>query len=189
MSRIAYFLFAISIIFSFQMSSATEKAFPQTPPGVIEIKELPAGVLLESSTDQPYFRSSNRLFRPLFRYISDRDIAMTTPVEAQIEPGRMYFCVASDEEAKVDGDTDSVRVVHLPARTVASAGGRGSYSESNFNETRERLLSWLADQEEWVIDGEPFAVYWNGPFTLWFLKRYEVQVEVVPAPVEEEAQI
>ena len=104
------------------MSLAVEKAFAPTPPGEIEIKELPPGVLLESSSGQSYFESDNQLFRPLFRYIRERDIAMTTPVEARIHPGRMYFWVAEGEVAKVDGDTDSVRVVHLPERKVASAG-------------------------------------------------------------------
>ncbi len=161
------------------IAMAVEKAFPPTPPGQIEIKQLPAGVLIEASTDSHYFRSANNLFRPLFRYISDRDIAMTTPVEAQINPARMFFWVAESEVDKVDGNTSSVRVVQMPSRTVASAGGRGSYSESNFNRTREELLSWLADNNEWQAIGDPFAVYWNGPFTLWLLKRYEVQVEVV----------
>jgi hypothetical protein len=160
---------------------AVEKAFPPTAVGQIEIKELPAGVLLESASDQSYFNSANGLFRPLFRYISDREIAMTTPVEARVDPGRMYFWVAADEVEKVDGDTQSVRVIHIPARTVAAAGGRGGYTERNFNRTRDQLLAWLEEQDEWRVSGEPFAVYWNGPFTLTLLKRYEVQVELVPA--------
>ena len=59
------------------MAHAVEEAFPQTSPGKIEIKELPTGLLSESSSEQSYFNSSNSLFQPLFRYISDRNIAMT----------------------------------------------------------------------------------------------------------------
>jgi len=103
---------------------------------------------------------------------------MTTPVEAHIEPGKMYFWVAADEVDKVDGDTETVRVIEISARRVASAGARGGYSEANFRQTRNRLIEWLDAQSDWEAVGEPFAVYWNGPFTLWFLKRYEVQVEV-----------
>lgn len=97
-----------------------------------------------------------------------------------MDPGRMYFWVREDQVAKVDGDTDSVRVIKMPARMVASAGASGSYSESNFRQTRKRLLTWLDDQDAWDVIGEPYGVYWNGPFTLWFMKRYEVQVEVAP---------
>jgi len=166
------------------MTHAVEEAFPPTSPGEIEIKELPAGVLLEASSEQQYFSSSSRLFRPLFRYISDRNIAMTTPVEARIEPGRMYFWVREDQVDRVDGDTENVRVIQIPSRMVASAGARGAYSEANFRQTRERLLKWLNDHDEWEAAGEPFGVYWNGPFTFGFLKRYEVQVEVVPAAID-----
>lgn len=160
------------------MALSVEEAFPPTPSGHIEIKELPAGILIESTSDRSYFSANNRLFGPLFRYISDRNIAMTTPVEARIDPGKMYFWIRKDEVHKVDGDTNNVRVIEMPPRLVASAGARGAYSETNFIRTRERLLEWLTEQEEWEAVGEPFAVYWNGPFTVWFLKRFEVQIEV-----------
>jgi hypothetical protein len=169
-----------SVAIPFGVTLAVEKAFPQTAVGQFEIKVLPPGVLLESASEQSYFSSSNRLFRPLFRYISDRDIAMTTPVEARVESGRMYFWVAADEVHKVDGDTQSVQVIQMPERTVAAIGGRGAYTEQNFNRSRDQLLTWLAQQEQWQASGEPFAVYWNGPFTLPLLKRYEVQVVVAP---------
>ena len=171
--------FLVFFSISWGMTQAAEEAFPPTPPGEIEIKELPSGLLLESASAEPYFTSSNRLFRPLFRYISDRGIAMTTPVEARMDPGRMYFWISQDQVDQVDGDTESVRVIEMPARMVVSAGASGSYSESNFRRTRERLLAWLDKQDASDAIGEPYGVYWNGPFTLWFLKRYEVQVEVV----------
>ncbi|MEM0966753.1 MAG: heme-binding protein [Verrucomicrobiota bacterium] len=161
-----------------------EQAFPQTPPGEIQVKELPAGVLLESNSDASYFASSGKLFRPLFDYIDKRDIAMTTPVEAKVNPGEMYFWVAADEVDKVTGDTEQVRVVEVPERTVVSVGGRGSYSESNYREKEEELFAWLAANEQWKVVGDPVAVYWNGPFTLWFLKKFEVMVEVEPVAVD-----
>ncbi len=34
------------------------------------------------------------------------------------------------------------------------------------------------------ITGEPYAVYWNGPFTLWFLKQFEVHLPVRQVPPE-----
>jgi len=160
------------------MSARSETAFPSSPPGQFEVKTLPAGTLLESKTDGLYFDNSSTLFRPLFRYIDERGISMTTPVEAAIAPGRMYFWVSEEDVDKLTGDTDRVRVVNVPARTVASKGGRGSYSEENFRESADELLDWVAKQDEWIPTGDPFAVYWNGPFTLWFLKKYEVMVEI-----------
>ena len=159
-------------------ASAYEQAFPPTEPGTIELKTLPAGRLLESRGEGDYFNQSNSLFRPLFRYISSNDISMTTPVEAKINPGTMYFWVARSQVSKADADTDSVRVIDVPERLVAAAGARGSYSEANFKETRDQLMAWVQAQDGLQVSGEPFAVYWNGPMTPWFMKRFEVMVEV-----------
>lgn len=157
---------------------AYESAFAQTQPGVTELKTLPAGRLLEASGTGSYFDQANRLFRPLFRYIQAKDIAMTVPVEARIEPGTMYFWVAESQLEKADGDMEGVRVIDVPVRRVAAHGARGAYSEANFLKAKEELLQWLQQQGGLRVVGEPYAVYWNGPFTLWFLKEFEVQVEI-----------
>jgi len=61
---------------------------------------------------------------------------------------------------------------------VLSAGGRGSYSEGNIGDAKMKLFIWLKEHTEYVQDGEPYAVYWNSPFRLWFLKHYEVHMPV-----------
>jgi hypothetical protein len=159
---------------------ATEQAFPPTAPGVSEFKTLPAGVLLKSTGRGNYFEQSNQLFRPLFRYISKHDIAMTTPVEARIDDAAMYFWVASSQESKVAGSEDAVVVERIGERTVASRGARGSYSADNFARTLAELRHWLATRPDLKAAGEPYGVFWHGPFTPWFAKRYEVHVPVRP---------
>ena len=174
-------LVACFILSLASVMNATPAAFPATEPDRFEIKLLPAGTLLEATAEGDYFSNSNRLFRPLFRYISDHGIAMTVPVETRSEPGAMYFWVAPAEVEKVSGDRDGVRVLELPPRQVASHGQRGGYSARNFAAARDALLAWLATQPDWEPVGEPYGVYWNGPFTPWFLKRFEVHVPVRPA--------
>lgn len=162
------------------LAMSAEQAFPPTPSGTIELKTLPAGVLLESRGRGNYFDQANDLFGPLFRYISSHDIAMTTPVETRIDDAAMFFWVAESQHAKVAGDAPGVRVVRLPERRVASAGASGAYSAKNFAAARDRLLAWLEKNADWRAAGEPYAVYWNGPFTPWFVKRFEVHVPVEP---------
>lgn len=157
---------------------ATEQAFPPTRAGAAELKTLPAGVLLKASATGNYFDQSNRLFRPLFDYISSHEIAMTTPVEAKIEGAAMFFWVAKSQRAKIAGSTGGIEVVEIPERWVASLGTRGSYTAQNFAETRDRLLAWLGQRKDVEAAGAPYAVYWNGPFTPGFLKRFEVHVPV-----------
>jgi len=47
------------------LSMSAQQAFPQTEPGVFEIKTLPAGTLLKSGGTGNYFRDANGLFMPL----------------------------------------------------------------------------------------------------------------------------
>lgn len=172
------FRFALLLLPLAASAMATEQAFPPTASGVSEVKTLPAGVLLRSSGQGNYFDQSNRLFGPLFRYISRHDIAMTTPVEARIDDAAMYFWVAASQEAKVAGSDGAVVVERVPERRVASRGGRGSYSRENYEKTRDELLAWLKGQAGLEAAGAPYAVFWHGPFTPWFAKRYEVHVPV-----------
>jgi effector-binding domain-containing protein len=159
-------------------SMANEQAFPPTPAGRSELKTLPAGTLLKAAGSGNYFEQSNRLFRPLFRYISANDIKMTVPVEAQIEGAAMYFWVAPSEIAKVGPARDGVEVIQIPERRVAALGARGSYTPANFAKTRDALQVWLAKQPQLEATGPAYAVFWHGPFTLWFDKEYEVHVPV-----------
>ena len=66
----------------------------------------------------------------------------------------------------------------MPARFVASIGGKGSYSREKFEKARAALIRWLTLRKDVEPMGAAYAVYWNGPFTPWFLKRYEVHVPV-----------
>lgn len=171
----------LALCTAFPVMSA-EQAFPPTAPGVAEFKTLPAGMLLKSTGRGSYFDESNRLFGPLFRYISKHSIAMTTPVEAQIDQAAMYFWVAPGEVAKVAGNQGGVEVVNLPERRVACLGARGGYGRENYERTRDELLAWLAGRPEVEAAGEPYAVYWHGPFTPWFAKRSEVHIPVRARP-------
>lgn len=159
---------------------ATDQAFPPTASGVSELKTLPAGVLLKSPGRGNYFEQADNLFMPLFRYISKHDIAMTSPVEARIDDAAMFFWVGEGQHAKVTGNEGTVEVQRVPERRVASRGAKGSYSRANFEKIRDELLTWLKARPDVEAAGEPYAVYWHGPFTPWFLKKSEVHVPVRP---------
>jgi hypothetical protein len=103
---------------------------------------------------------------------------MTVPVEAEIDGAAMYFWVGREELAKVRESDSVVSVVRLPERQVASRGARGAYSQKNFNETRDALLDWLKGRGDLEATGPAYAVYWNGPFTPWFLKQFEVHIPI-----------
>ena len=160
------------------MSSAYEQAFAKTKVGEFEIKTLPKARLIASQTDAAYFEDNNRLFRPLFRYISSRDIAMTTPVEAEMNPGIMYFYIDAEVRNEVLDATEKISVHEVPERLVASLGVRGGYSEQNFNEASAKLSTWLLKNPVYKATGKIRGIFWNGPFIPSFLKRFEVHIPV-----------
>jgi len=168
-----------------QPMSAYESAFARTNVGTIEIKTIPAARLLASQSEKGYFESDNGLFRPLFRYIQANDIAMTTPVEAAIEPGTMYFYVGSDYADLELKDTDEVTILELPERTVLSLGVRGGYSAKNFNNAQAQLLTHLSEQGEWLATGGARAIYWNSPFMPGIFKRSEIHIPVAKSTTAE----
>ena len=170
--------FLITLSFAFNMTHAYEQAFPKTPVGEIEVKTLPASKLIACHGQGDYFDRSDSLFRPLFSYIQENDIAMTTPVEAEIKPGVMYFYIGAVAAKRQLAKTDVVDVVELPERTVLSVGLRGTYSGENFAKGEALLRAWLAKQAGYRATGPARAIYWNGPFTLGLLKRSEVHLPV-----------
>ena len=159
---------------------AYESAYPMTAAGFCEIKTLPAGAVLTTSTRGKYFDENNRLFMRLFETINQNKVPMTTPVEAKMTPGTMVFHLGSASSKRKDLELPGgVLRQTLPRRTVASIGIRGGYSRESYETNLAKLRSWLKNQKDWKEAGEPYAVYWNGPFTLPFFKRSEVHLPVV----------
>lgn len=162
------------------MSHAYEQAFPKTETGTIEVKNIPAATLIAAQSESAYFEQNGSLFRPLFRYIQANNISMTTPVEAEMQPGVMYFYIGSDASNRKLPTTDTVSVIKMPKRTVLSIGLLGSYSSKNFARGEARLRDWLSKQNQYTATGPARGIYWNGPFTLPILKRSEVHIPVAP---------
>jgi effector-binding domain-containing protein len=173
-----YLFLSSLLVFTMSTAHAYTQAFPRTEPGEIEVKVLPEGRLLECVGEGDYFNQANSLFGPLFRYIKEHDISMTTPVEARIDPGAMYFWVSDEQAAKATEGNDQVRVIDVEERMVAAIGMRGGYSQANFEKGWKALQNWIKNENDLKIIGEPYAIYWNGPFVPGLLKKSEVQVKV-----------
>ena len=159
--------------------SAYEQAYAGTSPGTIEVKTVPATLALQAEGTGRYFDTNGSLFRRLFSYIGSREVKMTVPIEADvIDANRMRFFVGSQDVGRPLPSADGVTVVPVPEKQVVAIGLRGSYSAERFDEGRKALETWLAAHPEWKATGPPRAVYWNGPFVPFFMKRSEVQVTV-----------
>jgi DNA gyrase inhibitor GyrI len=174
--------FVLTFLFSIYLFSpflhAYDSMHEKTPVGDIKILDLPERLALEASSTGSYFQENNGLFRKLFRFISTNDVSMTTPVEADIKPGKMRFFVGNKDKDKLLQSNKSVQVSRIPPKKVLSIGVRGGYSEENFNKKRLKLITWLANNKKFVQDGPAYGVYWNGPFVPGFFKRSEVHIPI-----------
>ena len=172
------FLILLLCFISINFLMAYETMFEQTPVGEIKLIELPERIALEAKSSGPYFQSDNGLFRKLFRYISNNDVAMTTPVEADVNPGKMRFFVGAKDQGKDITSTQDVEVRKIAPKKVVAIGVRGSYSMKKFMDNKQKLTQWLEKEKKYEVAGDAYAVYWDGPFVLGFFKRSEVHIPI-----------
>ena len=71
----------------------------------------------------------------------------------------------------------TVRVVKLPAATVATLRFSGNPDSATKLERTRELLAQL-ETSQWRRTGEPYVLGYDPPFTIPFLKRSEIAVSV-----------
>jgi hypothetical protein len=109
-------------------------------------------------------------------------IAMTIPVETSKTGGRVrmrFFLPAQYTLANAPKPLDArVSLVQLPAETAAvlrfSGSGRAAAD-------RQSQLVARLEGTRWRPDAAPYALFYDAPFTLPFLRRNEAAVAVVEA--------
>ena len=183
-------LMAAAMSYMSLSSLGYESAFRRTPVGEGLIKEIPATTLLVTQMPGSYFENADELFMRLFRFIRRNHVKMTVPVEAKIEAANLRFYVGAADAARGLKSDDSVAVLALPSRTVASFGARGGYTARNVNQALDRLNAWLKERSDYRAIGEPTAGFWSSPLVPSFLRRFEVNLEVerVATPQPEKAE-
>ena len=129
-------------------------------------------------------------FRILAGYIfgdneAETKMSMTAPVTSQAggESDRELYTYAFFMESEYTMETlpkpidARIRLVEKPARVVAARRYSGSWSTSNYQKNESVLMAALANDGV-VLSGEPYLARYNSPFTLWFMRRNELLVEI-----------
>ena len=110
-------------------------------------------------------------------------IAMTTPVlqapEATDEDYRFSFVMPSEYSLEtIPTPLDPrIEIKALPGRLMAVRRYSGSWSEGNYRKHETILMDAIREQGL-KTEGNPIYARYNSPFSLWFLRRNEVMVEV-----------
>jgi hypothetical protein len=166
-----------------------------------QIRDYAPQVLAEIIVDGSIEQAGNKAFSRLFRYISgenrSRDkiemtapvsqdprggkIKMTAPVSLQPAEGRwaVSFIMPASytlETLPVPDDTGII-LREVPARRMAVVRYSGFWSEKKYLRYKKNLESWI-HKEGLTITGDPIWARYNSPFTLWFLRRNEILIQV-----------
>jgi len=170
-----------------------------------ELREYEALVVAETLVDESFDEAGNVAFRRLFNYISGdnaaaSEIAMTAPVMALDESSasgekismtapvtgqdtplgwRFAFVLPSQYTlANAPQPTNpEVRLNEVPARKVAVVRYSGSWSEKAYAENLELLQQWMR-QNRLQADSLPRVAGYDPPWTLPFLRRNEVMIDI-----------
>ena len=173
--------------------------------GDIELRSYAAYVSVETIVDSDFEQAGKQAFRKLFDYISganrgQQEIAMTAPVTASEAAGgetiEMTAPVVATERrlgwswafvlpARYTIDNaplplrDDVRLVENAPARFAVLTYSGSWKQSAFDDRLKQLLGWIEDNRLEAASLPRFAAY-DPPWTLPFMRRNEIMIEVKP---------
>lgn len=173
-----------------------------------EIRKYNSYLVAQTSVSGTFDEMGKDAFKILFKYISGQNkkrekIKMTAPViqESAQDQGQKISMTAPviQEIDKTDAQSATysfvmpetftmqtlplpmdarVKLVKVPEKIVAVRRYAGSWSEEKYKQNEVILLKGLKDAGLKTIGTPSFARY-NSPFSLWFLRRNEIMIEVM----------
>jgi hypothetical protein len=173
--------------------------------GKFTVRDYPGCVVAQTEVVGDWDKASNQGFRRLAAYIfggnggseriamtapvgqrnSGEKIAMTTPVGMK-QAGESWVisftmpAAHSLQTLPVPNDSH-VKLREVPGRRVAVIRFAGFWTNGRMERRTEALRSWIADHRLRAT-GEPEVNRYDPPWTLPFLRRNEVWIELEPAP-------
>lgn len=153
----------------------------------VEIRRYPSLVIAQVDD------YGDRGFNILFNFISGKnkkksEITMTAPVISEriamtapviSEKNSLAFIMPEEYTIEITPNPidDRIKLIQVPSRTIAILRFSGRWSDSGFGKKSAKLLEELKKAGIKTV-GSVFSMRYNGPFTLWFLRRNEVAVEI-----------
>jgi hypothetical protein len=172
-----------------------------------ELRRYAPYIVAETVVSGEFDDAGNKAFRILFKYISGDnlkkiEIPMTAPVNQSplTESGEKIEMTAPVEQTPHGKNADtyvfsfimpsksSMETLPIPAdprvklrqvksRLLAALTYSGTWSEKRYRQQEAALLDAVKNAGLITV-GEPIFARYNSPFTLWFLRKNEVLIEV-----------
>ena len=109
--------------------------------------------------------------------ITSEKIEMTAPVISDANSFSFVMPLNYKLEEIPEPLDSRIRIQKLPARRLAVIRFKGYARQKSVNEVKARLLSALQTSGIATV-GEPFLMRYNSPWTLGFMRRNEIGIEV-----------
>jgi hypothetical protein len=168
--------------------------------GKIEIREYKKYIAAETTMKGAEYDSMNDSFRIIAGYIfgknvksekiemtapvtqaSSEKIEMTAPVTQTGKDGewKMQFMMPSKWtlETLPKPLDERVRFVEVPAKKFAVIKFSGFWNEKTFKKQQQKLLDYITTNKLETV-GLPIKAFYNPPWTLPFLRRNEILIEL-----------
>jgi len=151
-----------------------------------EVRLYEKTLIAETQVSGDVDEASRNGFKILAAYIfgknhSQTKIAMTAPVNLSGKGQRrilQFSMPRSFSLQKLPLPIDKeVELREIPPRRLAVYRYSGSWSEKLYNEKLKFFLSQL-QKDSVSVKGEPIFARFNSPFSIWFLRRNEIWIEV-----------
>ena len=168
-----------------------------------EIRRYDKVLVAETSVKSGFEDAGNEAFRVLADFIfgnnqSKTKISMTAPVTQQPSSEKISMTAPVTQTQKNGAYTvqfvmpkeytldtlpmpvdQRVTIREVPSRKIAVHRYSGTWSEANYQEELSKFRKALA-RDQINVTGEPTLSRFNSPFSLWFLRRNEIWLELVP---------
>lgn len=166
----------------------------------IEIREYAPIIVAEVEVTGERMKAIREGFRMIADYIFGnnapaRKIAMTAPVTQQ-RGEKIAMTAPVTQQASGDGwkvrfvmpdgstletlpepNNHQVKLIQIPAKRFGVIRFSGFNTDGNIDSHREKLLRYVSEHKLATI-GEPTMAFYNPPWTLPFLRRNEVMIEL-----------
>ena len=154
-----------------------------------ELREYSSYIVAQTEVIGEDKGRGSKAFKTLAGYIFGKNkekirMKMTAPViqkDVLNHSDTSVFSFVMPEKFSLDSlpmpINENIKIKKMSAKTVAALSYSGGWSLEKYKEHEEKLLKALNKNGVKII-GKPLFARYNSPFSLWFLRRNEVLVEV-----------
>lgn len=159
-----------------------------------EVRLYAPYIVAEVDVQGEFDNAGNEAFRILAGYIfgdntASEKMAMTAPVTATAaeDDGRTTFSFVMERKYSLQSlpvpSNERIRIREVPERTMAVHRYSGRWTEGKYLQHEKLLLSALEAHSIQTI-GRPALARYNSPFSLPFMRRNEVMIEMMPGSAQ-----